>query len=199
MSLFSILLFIIILLVLVFVHEFGHFFTAKLAKMRVDEFALGFPPKIFSKTIGETKYSINIIPFGGFVSIFGENFADNEVGERDKRAFNNRPYLHQLIVLLAGIFMNFLLALVIFIFLFYGNVDASKSDPAFASRVIGGRVMIIDSSKGSPAFMAGLLPGAVIEQIKSGNEVAKLDSETDVITFIQKNIDKPISISFTNI
>ena len=72
----SILIFIIILLVLVLVHEFGHFFTAKRFGIRVDEFGFGFPPKLFSFKKGETEYSINALPFGGFVKIFGENPED---------------------------------------------------------------------------------------------------------------------------
>ena len=74
----AVFLFILILIVLVIVHEFGHFITAKMTKMRVDEFAFGFPPRIFSKKIGETSYSFNAIPLGGYVSIFGENGSEED-------------------------------------------------------------------------------------------------------------------------
>ena len=66
-------LFILILGSLVFVHELGHFLVAKMSGARVDEFGIGFPPRIFSFRKGETVYSINIIPFGGFVKVYGEN------------------------------------------------------------------------------------------------------------------------------
>ena len=69
----SIILFLIALAVLVFVHELGHFLVAKKSGIRVDEFAIGFPPRIFGWTRGETKYVFNLIPFGGYVKIFGEN------------------------------------------------------------------------------------------------------------------------------
>jgi regulator of sigma E protease len=69
----SVIIFLIILAILVLVHEFGHFISAKKLGIRVDEFGLGFPPALFSKKYGETTYSINMIPFGGFVKIFGEN------------------------------------------------------------------------------------------------------------------------------
>ncbi|MDO8564869.1 MAG: RIP metalloprotease RseP [bacterium] len=69
----TIILFFIILGALIFVHELGHFLVAKRAGIRVDEFALGFPPRLFSKTVGETKYSLNLIPFGGYVKIYGED------------------------------------------------------------------------------------------------------------------------------
>jgi len=72
----SIIIFIIILLVLVISHEFGHFIVAKKSGMRVDEFSFGFPPKLFSKKIGETTYNINLLPLGGYVKIYGENGED---------------------------------------------------------------------------------------------------------------------------
>src|SRR3989338_9065364 len=83
----NILIFVIILLVLVLVHEFGHFFTAKRFGIRVDEFGFGFPPKLFSFKKGETEYSFNLLPLGGFVKIFGESFDEAdflEVGFLDK-------------------------------------------------------------------------------------------------------------------
>ena len=75
----SIIIFIIVLLVLVMIHESGHFFAAKLSKMRVEEFAFGFPPRIFGKKYGETFYAFNAIPLGGYVSIWGENGSDEEI------------------------------------------------------------------------------------------------------------------------
>ena len=69
----TLILFIIVLGVLVFVHELGHFIVAKKTGMRVDEFAIGFPPRIWSKKVGETEYSLNIVPLGGYVKIYGEN------------------------------------------------------------------------------------------------------------------------------
>src|SRR3989338_3011194 len=72
----SIFIFIVILVVLVVGHEFGHFLAAKAAKMKVLEFGVGLPPKLWGKKIGETEYSVNALPFGGFVRIFGEDAAD---------------------------------------------------------------------------------------------------------------------------
>lgn len=77
----SIIIFIIILLVLVVSHEFGHFIVAKKSGIRVDEFSFGFPPKLFGKKIGETTYNFNLLPLGGYVKIFGEN---GEIDEKEK-------------------------------------------------------------------------------------------------------------------
>jgi len=68
----TIIIFILVLVALIVVHEFGHFVAAKLSGMRVDEFGIGYPPKAWGKTIGETTYTLNWLPFGGFVKIFGE-------------------------------------------------------------------------------------------------------------------------------
>ena len=117
---------------LVLVHEFGHFFTAKRFGIRVDEFGFGFPPKLFGKKIGETEYSLNALPFGGFVKIFGENFEEADtvdVGflEKDSkqdfsRSLVNKPKWQQAMVLFAGIFANFLLAWLIVFYRFYVRI-----------------------------------------------------------------------------
>ena len=107
----SIIIFIVILLVLVVSHEFGHFIVAKKSGIRVDEFSFGFPPKIFGKKIGETTYNLNALPLGGYVKIFGENGDDPSVSEEDKkRSFTSKPRYIQAAVLFAGVVMNFLVA-----------------------------------------------------------------------------------------
>jgi len=111
----NILIFLIILLVLVLVHEFGHFFTAKRFGIRVDEFGFGFPPKLFGFKFGGTEYTFNLLPLGGFVKIFGENPDDtNTYGPEADRNFINKPKYQQAIVLFAGVFANFLLAWLLF-------------------------------------------------------------------------------------
>ena len=123
----TILTFIIILGVLVLVHEFGHFIVAKKSGMAVEEFGFGFPPRLVGLQkadgrwrwvwghknpldVNQTVYSINWIPFGGFVKIRGEN---NESAD-DPQSFINRPFWGRLLTLVAGVVMNVLLAFVIF-------------------------------------------------------------------------------------
>src|SRR5471030_2503397 len=111
----NILIFVVILLVLVVVHESGHFFAAKKFGIRVDEFGFGFPPKLFGVKKGETEYTFNLLPLGGFVKIYGENPDDeNTSGPDAKRSFVNKPAYQQAIVLFAGVFANFLLAWFLF-------------------------------------------------------------------------------------
>ena len=99
--------------VLIAVHEFGHFITAKLLGFRVNEFAIGMGPKLLHRQRGETEYTLRALPIGGFCAMEGE---DGDSG--DPRAFNNRPVWRQFIVLVAGSFMTFLTGLLIFVVLF---------------------------------------------------------------------------------
>lgn len=200
MSISAILLFIAILIVLVIVHEFGHFIAAKLTGMRVDEFAFGFPPRLFGKKIGETLYAFNAIPLGGYVSIWGENGSDEDKKENgaatNPRAFGNRPAWAQLVVLFAGVAMNMVLALVIFIFISYGSVRISTDDPIYGSRVKNPELVVTDVSKESPAFRAGVLPGSVVTSIKSNGKTADITSATSAIAFIERNQNTPFSIEY---
>src|SRR4051812_47881511 len=107
----TVIIFIIVLAALVFVHELGHFLAAKLSGIRVDEFGLGFPPKIFGFKKGETTYTLNAIPFGGFVKIFGEDPNEESIqGPDSSRSFVHKPKTIQALVLAAGIIFNILFA-----------------------------------------------------------------------------------------
>ena len=101
---------------LIALHEFGHFAAAKLCGVKVNEFAIGMGPLLVHRQVGETEYSLRALPIGGFCAMEGE-----EEGEsKDPRAFPNRPWWQRLIILLAGVFMNFLTGLVIIFCLFGG-------------------------------------------------------------------------------
>ena len=101
---------------LVFVHELGHFITAKLTGMRVDEFAIGFGPRLVSFRRGETLYSIRIIPLGGFNDIAGMNPDDNDAGDR---GYCRKPILSRMFVILAGSAMNLILPVALFFGIFF--------------------------------------------------------------------------------
>lgn len=101
--------------IMVAIHEFGHFFTAKLLGVKVNEFAIGMGPAFWSRTRGETQYSLRVFPIGGYCAMEGE---DEETG--DPRAFSVQAWWKKLIILAAGSFMNFLLGLVIVLALYSG-------------------------------------------------------------------------------
>lgn len=200
MSVSAILLFIVILLVLVVVHEFGHFIVAKWVGMRVDEFAFGFPPRIFGKKIGETTYALNALPLGGYVSIWGENGSEEDKKENGAathpRAFGNRPWWAQLLVLVAGVTMNMLLALFIFIFISMGEVTVSVDDEVYGGRAENISLMVTDVAKESPAELAGLVPGATILKVTNGGKVADVSTATSLVKFIGMYPNTPFTITF---
>ena len=108
----TIIIFIIVLLVTVIVHEWGHFYAARKSGMAVEEFGFGIPPRLFSWKRGETVYSVNALPIGGFVKIAGENGLEGTVPP--ERQFDTKPWYLKSIVLVAGVAMNIVLAFVLF-------------------------------------------------------------------------------------
>ncbi len=155
---FTIILFIAVLGVLVFAHEFGHFIAAKRAGVRVDEFGFGFPPRVWGKQVGETLYSINLIPLGGFVRVWGEDGDGND----DPRSFVQKPFFVRQGILLAGVAMNFVLAIFLFSLIYVIGVPSSVSDDA---AIPDARVFISGVAPGSPAEEAGLRTNDMITSI----------------------------------
>jgi len=141
---------------LVLVHEFGHFITAKMTGMRVDEFAIGFGHKLISRKYGETVYSLRAIPLGGFNDIAGMDPDNNTAGER---GFCAKPVLSRMVVILAGATMNFILPIILF-FMIYATLGTGKpaDDP-----IIGGTI-----------------PGMAAEQVglKEGDKILSVDGQT---------------------
>ncbi len=159
----SIIIFIVILLILVLVHELGHFIVAKLSGMRVDEFAFGFPPKLFSWRRGETTYSLNSIPLGGYVKIYGED--GNDVAPTaESRSFSSRPWYLQILTLLAGVTMNILLAIVLFTTLFTIGTRATVGD-GVSEYVSNTEISFTQVFPKSPAEIAGIKPGFVVHTV----------------------------------
>lgn len=203
MSILTIILFLFILLVLVIVHEFGHFIVAKWTNMRVDEFAFGFPPKLFTKKVGETVYSINALPLGGYVSIWGESGKEedsaNDGAKNNPRAFGNRPAWAQLLVLVAGVTMNMLLALVIFIGVSYGKIQMSTDNEIYGTRVQNAVLMVSDAYPDSPAYKAGITPGVTLISVWSKGEKADLTTATSLISFIELHNNNSLIIDYKKI
>lgn len=168
----SVLLFLAVLFVLVLVHEYGHFLAARKTGMRVDEFGIGFPPRLFARRRGETLYTFNAIPLGGFVKIFGEDREDADADSHSARAFSKRPLWAQALVLVAGVSANILLAYVLFAAaLMIGTVSSvTEADAGPDAELVALAVM-----PESPAAKAGLEQGEQILSISSfDDEPAKL-------------------------
>ncbi len=155
----SILGFVAVLVVLIVIHEAGHFFAAKLARVKVLEFGIGFPPRLWSLRKGETVYSINAVPLGGFVKMLGEE-NPSEPGSLAGKSTATR-----FVVMAAGPFMNLLMAVVLFSALF-----------VIPQNVPVGDVSVVNVLPDSPAAQAGVLPGDVILEANGST----LDNDVDL-------------------
>lgn len=185
----TIIAFILILSVLVLVHELGHFLVAKFFKIKVEEFGIGFPPRAYGKKIGGTIYSINWLPIGGFVKLYGEDDAGGgslkikknpeEQGDLS-RAFFARPLWQRISVVVAGVVMNFLLAVVLISTLFATVGVAVPTE----------NVLVNEVQSGSPAENAGLVKGDEIISVNGKN----LDSSENFIKAVDDNAGEEISL-----
>ena len=161
----TVVIFLGVLFVLILVHELGHFVVAKWTKMRVDEFAIGFPPRLFAIKRGETEYSLNALPIGGYVKIWGEDGSNSSDLDKEtrSRAFGARPRLAQAAVLIAGVVMNVLAAWLIF----------------FAVAMIGTPSVVSEEEAGPGAAMTVTytLPDSPASSIPLGSEITKVTSD----------------------
>jgi regulator of sigma E protease len=139
---------IFVLGILIFFHELGHFIVAKRAGIRVDKFSLGFPPTLISRRWGETEYAIGVIPVGGYVKMAGENPYEERKGEPWE--FMSKPAWKRFLVIFAGPFMNFVLAVIVLAGIYF--VRGKEVDEVHIGAV----------EPGGPAAVAGIQPGDVI-------------------------------------
>ena len=145
------------LVFLILIHELGHFLAAKMFGIRVDEFGIFFPPRIISKKYKGTVYSLNWLPFGGFVRIFGESPLDEVETEEDKKkSFAYQKPWKKAVVLSAGVFINLIAAWFLFSIIFLLGTESF--------------IAVQSVSKDSPAAEAGMIPGDIIRDFKSIDE-----------------------------
>ena len=165
---------------LVLFHELGHFITAKLTGMRVDEFAIGFGPKIFKFRRGETVYSLRAIPLGGFNDIAGMDPSDNQAGER---GYCEKPVISRMIVILAGSIMNFILPVIIFFGVYCFEGVAIPSVEPILGAVI----------ENMPAQLAGLQMGDKVLSV-NGEKVTTWKEFTEKIRLDENK--NPVTIQY---
>lgn len=168
----SLFLFILILTALIVVHELGHFSVAKLFGIKVEEFGIGFPPRLLSFVYGETRYSINLLFFGGFVKIFGE---DAQEGAGNQRSFASKPRLIQAAVIVAGIMMNLFFAWLALSAGYMAGLPTSVEHDGIGV-VRDAHVLVVGLLPGSPAMLSGILPEDMVETVETGTD--KLDVRT---------------------
>jgi regulator of sigma E protease len=195
----TLIIFLLILSVLVLVHEFGHFIVAKRNGIRVEEFGLGLPPRLIGKQIGETIYSFNLLPFGGFVKLTGEDpeeTEDNPALNKDPRSFSSKTPWQRAAVLVAGVAMNSLLAIVIFyIVLAFSSFKTSYIPMFFDYTFRFGKVETLDSvisdiQPGSGAEKSGIQSGEAILDIDG----ASVKNVSDIRNVLQGKEGKTVQV-----
>jgi regulator of sigma E protease len=172
------LLVLAILVFLIVVHEFGHFIMAKIFKVRVDEFGIGYPPRafLFGK-IGETEYTFNWIPFGGFVRLYGEEHTHG------KGSLTDTARWKQALILVAGVTANAIIAYILFAIAFTQGVPRIVDAPIPGEEA---HLLVSDVVSGSPAEAGGLLSGDEIVRVKSsGGETPEVLSPQGVTDFVR--------------
>jgi regulator of sigma E protease len=204
--------FLLVLSVLVLIHEAGHYFVAKFFKIKVEEFGYGFPPRLFAKKIGETEYSLNWLPIGGFVKLFGEDDAGGgQIGKSEElkvkskkdldRAFFARPAWQRALVVLAGVIMNVLLAIVIY-YVYLGISGFKAELPLLTphtffgvNQTVNSDIIISGVEKDSPASAAGITAGS--EVVSVDNKPAT--SADRFLAYISSHKGKQITLTWKDL
>lgn len=181
----SIIIFILILGILIFVHELGHFLVAKKSGIRVDEFAVGFPPRIFSWVRGGTRYALNLIPFGGYVKIFGENPDDESMAKNAKDSFVNKSKLTQASVLVAGVLFNVIFAWLMFSMAIFSGFDVPANSLPFVGDKES-KIQVVAVESDTPAERSGLESGIEIYGLQKGDESFVFDNSLEGLSVVQK-------------
>ena len=177
----TLLVFLVTFTVIIAVHEFGHYLTARLLGMRVLEFAFGFPPRLFALRKGGIEYSVNAIPFGGFVRILGQDdFAIRQQGEGEPGSFTSKPWWMQAIVLVAGVAMNLILALVV--------LTASF---ALGGTAPTGAVRVSEVKAASPAEAAGIRVDDVIREVDG----RRITTSRDLVLYTREHRGVEIALA----
>jgi len=177
----TIVVFIVILGLLIFVHEFGHFIIAKIAKVKVEEFAFGFPPRILSIRRGDTRYSINLIPLGGYVKLLGE-----EENIKTPGSFFEKSVATRIGIIIAGVVMNFVLAIVLMTIGFSIGMTPLVSDPSTLGGEKVSKVMVVYVQPGSPAEQSGLSQGTILNGF---------NSTADLQNFTRSHLNQGVTFS----
>ncbi|MBP9828312.1 RIP metalloprotease RseP [Patescibacteria group bacterium] len=188
MAILTVILFIVILSALVVAHEFGHYMAARKAGMKIEEFGVGFPPRLFAwKDARGTDWSINLIPLGGFVKIFGENGHDAEL----PGSFASKSIPWRFLTLSGGVLMNFIVAALLFAFGFAVGLPAVIEDAPAGAKVSDISVSVLQVLPDSPAATAGILEGDAILTIDGA---AVLTGEEARVALTPKADGSPLSI-----
>lgn len=174
---------------LITLHELGHFLFAKKFGVKVEEFGIGYPPRLFGKKIGETVYSLNLLPFGAFVRLPGETEESD-----DAQSFSKQPIKKRVLIVLGGVLAFWVIAAIIFSIVFSLGAPVAVEDEANAN-LINPKVTIIAVAKDSPAQAAGLEVGDTIKELSFMDEQFSPDKTKQVQDFTNNYLGEEVNLT----
>ncbi|TSC61842.1 MAG: peptidase M50, partial [Parcubacteria group bacterium Athens0416_74] len=178
-----------ILVLLIVAHEFGHFLAAKIFGVRVQEFGVGFPPRAFTfGSWGGTEYTLNWIPFGGFVKLFGEE----EGTDHGKGSFIDAPRWKQALILVAGVTANMVIAWMLFAAAYSFGILHVVDDESLP----GGRLLVTDVVLGSPADAGGIKPGDEVLSVEDSEGLTAALTPAGIMSFVSERGGEGITIEY---
>ena len=173
----SILIIFFTLVALAIIHEFGHFIIAKKFGVSVEEFGIGYPPRILGKKIGQTLYSLNLLPFGAFVKIYGE-----KESLEDSNSFQGKPIEQRALITLGGVLSFWIVGIILLSIIFAIGAPTAISDTVQAEDA---RIQVVSVADGSPAEAAGIKMGDIIRNLKYQSSNVKINKVKEVQEFVE--------------
>jgi len=182
-----ILIVFISLIGLIVLHEFGHFAIAKKFGVKIEEFGIGLPPRLIGKKIGETLYSLNLIPLGAFVKLYGE---EKEI--KEPRSFTGKPIWQRALIILGGVVSFWIISAILLSIIFGIGVPQAISDQAEA---VNPKVQIVAVASGSPAEEAGIKVGDAIKQLTINNQQLTINKVKQVQEFTKEYLGQTVTLT----
>lgn len=177
------------LLGLIIFHELGHFILAKRFGVKVEEFGIGLPPRIFGKKIGETIYSLNLLPFGAFVRLYGE---EKEI--KDVQSFSGKPIWQRSLIILGGVISFWIISVILLTVVIGLGAPAVISDEE-QENLVDPKVQIMAVASNSPAEIAGIKPGDTIRKFSISNSQFSINKVKEIQELIEKYKGKEVILT----
>ena len=193
----NIILFLAVLVALIVVHELGHFLAAKFFGIKVEEFGVGYPPRAWRiGKIGETVYTLNWLPFGGFVKIFGESLGEEVPESERKRALVSQAKWKQAIVFVAGVTFNWVFAFILFSASFMMGSPVAVDEANIVKGESATMLAISNVLPNTPADVAGLKAGDTIVALVAGDKEVQAPLPSEVSAFIGSHAGESVQVFY---